>query len=174
VTGGRVVMGIDPGYRDTGITVVASAPGAVLPSLLAGVTVRRETPATPGTSLTEGAYLDLVEHALDELAERFAIAAVGIEDVLAPSPHLGTINVTGIIATGVTAGSCRAWARARFGSARVAMVRPRRNGSGHPAAYPVELLDRGGKVAPSGKRRHERSAYDVARAALSPLAGLAR
>lgn len=163
---GRLALGVDPGYRDTGIVVIAAAPLGCTPTLLANVTIHRDEPAKAGQSLTDGGYLDDIERTLEILCNTHAISFVGVEDVVAPTPHMGVTNPTGIIGTALTAGDVRAWLRARFVPSRVVMVRPARNGSLPAAAYPPELLDRGGKAAPGGKRRHERSAFDVARQAL--------
>lgn len=163
---GRIALGIDPGYRDTGIVVIADAPTGTLPTLLANVTLHREDPAKAGQSLTSGGYLDDIERTLEALCSTHSIQTAGVEDVVTPSPHMGTTNPTGIIGTALTAGSVRAWLRARYSSSRVVMVRPAKNGSQPAACYPPDLLDRGGLVRPAGNRRHERSAYDVARAAL--------
>lgn len=163
---GRIALGIDPGYRDTGIVVIADAPLGVTPTLLANITVHRPEGAKAGQSLTDGGYLDDIEQVLEQLVRTHSVLVAGIEDVVAPSPHMGTTNPTGIIGTALTAGDVRAWLRARFGPTRVVMVRPARNGSLPAGCYPPDLLDRGGLARPSGNRRHERSAFDVARAAL--------
>lgn len=169
--GGRtydVVVGIDPGYRDTGYVVLRRG------AIVAAGTVHREEPAQVGASLTDGGYLDgivdAIERDLDDALIEL-VDLVAVEDVVAPNPHAHsrarhgsgstTINPTGIIATAVTAGYVIAWARSI--AAEVVKVRPGKNGSGPSGLYPPELLDRGGIARPGGNRRHERSALDVAR-----------
>jgi Holliday junction resolvasome RuvABC endonuclease subunit len=163
---GRIALGVDPGYRDTGIGVIAEAPGTVTPTLLANLTVHREDSAKAGQSLTSDVYLDDVATALLVVLQMHHVTVAGVEDVVAPTPHMGVTNPTGIIGTALTAGDVRRLLRSELSAHRVHMVRPAKNGS-HPAGcYPPELLDRGGLVRPAGSRRHERSAFDVAREAL--------
>lgn len=162
-----IVLGVDPGLRETGLALVDGR------TLLAAGTVTRDGPPVPiGRQLTgvDGlTYLDRLGSTLDGL-EQLVVAPrrllVAVEDVVNPSPHMGTTNPAGIIATAVALGYVIGWAEAIDG-VELVTVRPARNGAGIAAQYPAQLLDRGGKVSPGGKRRHERSAYDVALAGLT-------
>lgn len=155
-----VVIGVDPGYRDTGIVILRGG------NIVALCTVHRDEPAPVGTSLTAGDYLADVTETIEAQLARAEIHAddvdlVAVEDVVTPSPHMGTTNPTGIIGTALTVGYVASWAREH--DYPVVMVRPGKNGSGPSGIYPPELLDRGGIARPGGARRHERSALDVAR-----------
>lgn len=159
----ELILGVDPGFRETGLVLIAWPEG----ELLDRVTVNRPgPPVPPGRQLLAShdadAYLSALRLALHNLSQHSSERplAVAVEDVIAPSPHVGMTNPTGLLGTAITLGYVIAWAELR--GVPIARVRPSRHGNGVPQQYPSELLDRGGTVAAGGKRRHERSAYDVA------------
>lgn len=155
-----VVVGVDPGYRDTGWVILRGR------ELVACGTVHRAEPAIAGCSLTAGDYLDDVVGSIEaelDAALVDKVDLVAVEDIVCPTPHLGMTNSTGIIGAAIVVGYVLSWARDLDPATEVVTVRPGRNGSGPSGLYPPELLDRGGIARPGGARRHERSALDVAR-----------
>lgn len=81
---------------------------------------------------------------------------VAIEDTVAPSPHMGLTNVSGLMTTERLLGALL-WA---FPDA--VLVPPAGNGSGPLSAYPEALRPTRGKGAGRDLLRHCRSAWDVA------------
>lgn len=180
-----VIVGVDPGARSTGVVVIDTAAddrhgNRALPRLLARCTVLRD-PAEPMLEVSDlylGDVLGIIRDATNGALGRDAggldplrVDVIAVERVTAPTGFAGgkrhTLDPAPIMATCVVLGAIigRAWA-----PAELVTVRAGARGQGPAAAYPPELLDRGGRVAPAGKRRHERSAYDVARAAPARLA----
>lgn len=179
-----IVVGVDPGARHTGIavldTTLANGPGGYppaggVPHLLASTTVTR----TDDGPLTEppAAYLldvlaAIVEVVRDETRPFDGLGSVdliAVEGVTAPHWHnrgkASPIRPDAIIGTAIVYGAVlgRAW------GIPLVTVPPGRNGHALPlTAYPAPLATTG---RGQDKRRHERSAYDVAhRAATTPQA----
>lgn len=159
MTAPRIVLGIDPGARDTGVVVAAVAP-ATRPDLLAHTTIpaRKGTPLLP---VPADYVADVVAACVDAFA-RHPIQLVAVEGVKAPNWHhrgkAKPIDPSATIATAVVYGAIlgRAW------PVELVTVDPGNNGARLPApAYPEPI-----RIAPGGrghdKRRHERSALDVA------------
>jgi len=167
---GRVVIGVDPGARSTGIAVVDLARGTDdgPPPLLWSQTVARIV----DESLIENpppSYLHAVVYAVACLTDEHRPALIAVEGIarprwhnggkaspIDPAPLLGTAQVVGaLLAASTIAGS------------PVTRVRPGRNGHLFPLTrYPDRLATQG---KGQDSRRHERSAYDVAVTAHSNL-----
>ncbi len=159
------VLGVDPGLRETGFALIR------LPrELVIAETIRRADDPLPAGRAILGSpaardYIDALVDTLDRMrdeAECDGTLTVAVEDVVAPSPHAGMTNPTGLLGTAATLGLVLGAAATASLVLQWVTIRPRKHGAGHPRQYPPELLDRGGRVAPGGARRHERAAYDVA------------
>lgn len=135
-------IGVDPG--GTFSAVVTKERDKVLTACV----LKRTT----GGSFPDAHYINEV---LDEITNHIENADfIALEGVVEPEPHMGLINVAGIIGTGIVFGAVLArWPRA-------VIVPPGGNGSLPDHAYPQEIrkLSRLG-----GPTKHARSAYDVAR-----------
>lgn len=147
------MIGVDPGGRTTGVVVREGD------SLIYWALVHRDSD------------LDLY---IDEVVETVRTALVydtepvAVEDITDPNPHMGMMAVRGIIDTAQVLGAvCSHF--------DVVRVPPGGHGSGPLAAYPAELVG-GRERKGTGKRRHVRAAYDIARAGalLASLADGAR
>lgn len=160
-----IVLGVDPGGRDTGIAVVDVAATAAYstPTLLASTTVHRADDG-PLTHVPETYLRDVLAVILTLREDPAGLAPdvelIAVEGVEAPNWHHGgkakPIKPDAIIATAQVLGAVlgRSW------TVPVVRVRPGRNGHALPLdAYPGYLATKG---KGQDKRRHERSAYDVA------------
>ena len=147
---GTIVLGVDPGCRETGIVLRVD-------DGVADFTVleRTDTAKLPG-----GEYVACVIQRIDSMWTRAGQPTVAVEGVNIPNPHLGMTNVGGQIGCAIVLGAVLGV----FADAVV--VPPGRNGSGPKAAYPDELWGPREGVAGKGRLRHCRSAFDVAGAAL--------
>lgn len=159
-----IVVGVDPGSRDTGIAVVEDLEQfGELPRLLASVTVHRGDDGPlidpPDAYLVDvnAAILDAVRtwtpgHRTVSLLAIEGISAPkgfakGKKHTLDPAPLIGTALVLGAVLG-------RSW------PVPVVRIPPGDNGRRLPLRdYPGPLATRGKGY---DKRRHERSAYDVA------------
>lgn len=138
-------------------TIIGIDPGATT-----GLVVRHGTEllAHKTTAGIDG-VLDAVVDALEECGLRGLWVA--IEDVTPPNPHMGIINVSGIITTAKVFGAV-------LGAYPDAIVvPPAGHGSGPLGAYPQALRPTRGKGAGKDKLRHCRSAWDIAGAARTLL-----
>lgn len=106
-------------------------------------------------------YIRSVVLRLVRLVEEYGADVVAVESVQKPSPFMGKqgnvsfSNVTGILGTAAVYGAVLAVLPA-------VEVPPGGNGSGALVAYPVELRPTRGSGAGKDKKRHMRSAWDVA------------
>jgi hypothetical protein len=157
-----VVVGVDPGAVDTGIAVIQGAYGRP-PRLLASATIHRPR---AGEDLLDvpPAYLRDVLSTILEAIRDFDADRVAVEGVKRPSWRVNgkvkPLDPTAIMATSIVLGAIlgRAW------SAELVVVPVGRNGNALPlTAYPAPLATNGKGM---DKRRHERSAVDVALRAL--------
>lgn len=145
----RTCVGVDPGGRSTGVAAV------IAPKTLVYWAV-----------VTRDADLDVY---LAEICETIRIArshlrhtaresgartAVAVEDVVDPTPHMGTVTVRGLIDAAQVLGAVVR----TFNAQR---IRPASHGGGLLAAYPEALRGPREKKG-TGRLRHARSAYDVA------------
>lgn len=158
-----IVLGVDPGGRDTGLAVVdTSAGGTSTPPLLASATVHRLDRGPleqPGR-----AYLTDVLAASLDLVRRFEVKLIAVEAVRKPKGHAAgrkghLIDPAGLMGTAVVFGAVfgRSW------TVPVIAIQPGGNGTYLPLGrYPAPIGTTG---KGNDKRRHERSAYDVAVAA---------
>lgn len=154
-----VVVGIDPGGRDTGI--VAISPDG---------TVRTAAVTNPGEllPLPAGYLADVLAAVAELVAGRHAI--IRVEDVKRPNWHVAkdakrgaATNPTGLLATAQVLGAIRAVYR------NAELVPPGGNGSKPLGAYPLALVGDRERTTPGwelkigqGKKRHLRSAWDIA------------
>jgi hypothetical protein len=106
-------------------------------------------------------YIRSIVLRLVRLVEEYGAEVVAVESVQKPSPFMGKSgnvsfsNVTGILGTAAVYGAVLAVLPA-------VEIPPGGNGSGNLAAYPVELRPTRGSGAGKDKKRHMRSAWDVA------------
>jgi hypothetical protein len=143
-----IVLAIDPGARGTGVVVRQRD------RLLAHHLVERRDPgAFPGAD-----YLREVNAVIRQLCG-YEPGLLAAEDLHAPNPHLGLTNVTGALGAAMALGAILD----RWGD--VLLVPPGGHGSGPLLAYPADL--RGPRERKgTGARRHLRSAWDIAGAAV--------
>lgn len=153
-----VVVGIDPGGRQTGIVLLNDR-------RIEGATVIEKP---PGGGLAE--YVADVVAEVRGLVDRHASPTIGVEDLSHPHSHINgkprVISVDGVIGAAVVLGAILGnWPEA-------VLVPPGHNGDGPLRSYPKELVGER-EVAGRGYRRHCRSAYDVALYAArnAPIAG---
>jgi hypothetical protein len=155
-----IVVGVDPGARSTGIAVIRTEPVEKGPPvLLRSTTVVRPADAYAIEAIPRSYLHDVMAAIIDAVTtlevDRIAVEAVtrptgfsrGRQHSIDPGPLLGTALVLGAILG-------RQW------SVPVYRVTPRGNGRLFPLnAYPATIATTG---KGHDKRRHERSAYDVA------------
>jgi hypothetical protein len=147
-----VLVGVDPGGRSTG--VVARFGDQVVGTAL----VERS-----GTEkLPTAVYLTRVVAAVRTFCREARAAGrtpqVAVEGLNPPIPHLGLASPTGVMGAAVVLGAVLAtWPGA-------VVVPPAKHGSAPLETYPPELVGPN-ESAGTGKRRHLRSAWDVAGAA---------
>lgn len=148
-----VIIGVDPGGRQTGIVVRRGS------ELLAADLVTRDGPELfpKADYLAEviEAIGGLIIYASQELAE--PATAVAVEGVVHPNGHVRMINAAGLLGTATVLGAILG----QFPSALV--VPPAGNGAGPRSAYPAALWPPTEKRG-TGRCRHLRSAWDIAEA----------
>jgi len=153
------IVGVDPGGQTSGFAV-RIGDQCVAAALVENTTGR-------------DGYLDELAEQLDRYwtfcGDLDGPRYVAVEDVRHPSPHLGTINVAGLLETAVGLGAVLAWCRTW--QAPVVTVPPGGHGTAPLTAYPRRLvgeheLGEYGK----GRMKHARSAWDIAGAARTLLA----
>lgn len=165
-----IVLGVDPGAKDTGICVIRGR------DILATHTVTTTGDLFPA----DRDYLQAVVHAVAScfgegawcsIAEPNEPTLVAVESITKPNWHMGrggaAANPTALLATAEVLGAVLAhpW------PVPIVAVPPGKNGSQPLGAYPPELVSAAERRAKNwqlkvggGKLRHQRSAYDVARA----------
>lgn len=153
----RLVIGIDPGGKSTGI--IAATATNRLNGLLAAVTVQANA---RGNQLPDGYYLQEVENTILEMIDvhgQDRDVLIGIEGISHPNPHMGLANIMALLATAAVYGHVLGvWPQ-------TVVVEPGHNGSQSMLTYPEPL-----RAKPGGKGhdnlRHKRSAWDVAQKAI--------
>lgn len=154
----KIAIGIDPGARYTGVSVINRDTSEVI---LSSTYVRpKEMPIfTWGESVARQISEDVLS--------KYPEAIVGIEGVTTPNPYhggkLNLMNPKNTIELAIAAGAIAM--AAVLLSKTVVIVRPGKNGS--QETYPKVLVgvrpkDLPGVNQKAGTRNHERSAYDVA------------
>lgn len=150
------IIAVDPGGRHAGVIARRG------PALLYAATVER---ATLDRLRFVDELLETVDRAITEIrGEGLGLDALAVEDVNPPTGHAPDrpghlIDLEPIITTAVLLGSL-------LGAyAGVTVVPPGGHGSGPLEAYPAELVGPTERHGRYGKRRHVRSAWDVAGAA---------
>ncbi len=166
-----IVVGVDPGGRETGLAVVDyTLLTGKIPTLLASATILRERDGTDLLDLGAGReYLVNVLAGVSAACQDFAVDGIAVEGVRRPSWfHKGKAKPTdpsAIMATSAVAGAVigRSW------SCPLVVVDPVGNGMLlPPAQYPEAIRPK--SIAGKDKRRHERSGYDVAMMGSAELA----
>lgn len=168
MTGPVWIVGVDPGGRHTGITVIDRA------GWYCGHTLVDREDGNSRTAWARRVCCEVRDWMpLDLDCDPDAVPIVAIEDVTAPNPHIrrrdgnAVIDPAGVIDTAWVAGAVTA---DLSHITRVQVVAPA--GHGAPVGdrrvlqqlYPSELVgDR--ETKGTGRLRHCRSAYDVAQAA---------
>lgn len=177
-----IVVGVDPGARDTGVTIVdtphtagTSRPATVL--VLASLTV--STPKRPHLVNVPPVYLRDVCVAITDALSTYGAELIAVEGVTKPTGFAhgrkAMLDPSVLVATGVVFGAVlgRSW------GVPLVVVRPGGNGHRAWATYPHEVRsaadERAAAATPfapagDGQRRHERSAFDVARHGPAALA----
>jgi hypothetical protein len=175
-----IVVGVDPGARDTGLVLIDTAPPTPghMPRLIGHVTIHNDGPSigeggaitVPRTYLA--AVLGSILDAIHDDRAPMPVALIAVEGLRRPSWHVQRGSSSGrggaaadpsaVVATGIVLGAVlgRQW------TVPIVEVDPRGNGRAYPLdRYPAAIATKG---KGNDKRRHERSAYDVA--AAGPLA----
>lgn len=167
----RVVLGVDPGGRETGFVVRRAD------ELVAHVTVVR-VGDDDADGIADPDYVVDVGDAVHWLCAAHCPDVVAVEDLVHPTPHMGIASVVGVLGAATALGSALLMATSAVGMPEVVTVRPGGHGrAGQAAAYPRGLHDPHGCnagtrdrpcskacVSDRGKRRHERAAWDIAHA----------
>lgn len=149
-----MVLGVDPGSRETGLVL-----RTVDRLVAADVVVRRDN----RSELPTGDYLTAVVGAIFALHHRGRDVHVALEGIRKPTGFAGgrarPMNPMGLVGTGVVYGAILA------AYPDAAIVAPRKHGEGPRARYPVEIrMKEGG--AGADRNRHARAAWDIAGSAL--------
>lgn len=145
------IIGIDPGGRDAGVILRSTS------TLLYAATVHR---ADVERDRFAGELLEAVDEARRHIPDGATLAAIGVEDVNEPSPHLGIIALEPVLTTAVLLGAVLGYGYDP--PLEVIVVPPGDNGSAPLGAYPSELVGPTERHGAYGKLRHVRSAWDVA------------
>ena len=175
-----IVIGVDPGGRDTGLVVIDDAP-PVTRERPAGTielrwhgTITRPDDGRPIEVVPRSYLLDVLSTVNDLVRSvdrpSGPVVAIAVEGVVSPTGHAAgrkghLIKPDGLLATAQVLGAIlgRSW------SVPVVRVPPGNNGRSLPwTAYPVPI--RAKSPAGADNRRHMRSAYDVALLARQTLA----
>lgn len=134
------VLGLDPGCRQTGLVVVEQS------RVVAHEVIERfDKQPLPGVD-----YLRLVAAKVRAYPHDW----LAVEGVAAPTPHLGVVNVDGVLGAAMVLGAAVA------AEPHAVIVPPGGHGSLPLTAYPAELVGPRERTG-SGRLRHCRSAYDV-------------
>ena len=136
-----LVVGVDPGGRSCGVVSRE------------GDRMTRATLCTRTDAQTDAQWLREVVETICQ--HRTTRSTVAVEGLTHPNPHLGLANVTGLLNTAQVLGAVL------FAIPDAIVVAPGGNGSAPLSAYPAELVGAREKQG-TGKRRHLRSAWDVA------------
>lgn len=145
-----VVVGVDPGGRFTGVVTRHGD------DLLAHTLLVRGQKDGLHTWVRE--VVGNVRWHVDQTIEHGAAYVVACESLNDPTPQMGTMAVRGLLDTAAVIGGLLAVFNG------VVLVPPGGNGSGPRQAYPPALWGR--ELKGTGAKRHLRSAWDVAGAAV--------
>jgi hypothetical protein len=151
----RLIVGVDPGSRNTGVVV---RQGIVLVDFETVIRVGSE-------DLPLAGYLQEVLRVVLGFWQKYVAELVAIEAVVAPSPFQGResgpgfSNLDGILGTAMVVGAVEGF------FPHAIRVQPARMGQAPLSTYPDALRPRAGKGKGKDKLRHVRSAWDVAGAA---------
>lgn len=157
-----IIVGIDPGARYTGLSIIDGDENI----LLASTIVR---PADEEDFIKWAKELAKM---IDELIKDTPYIAIGIEGVTEPKGFKNGVrspmNPKDILRTGVVVGALSMHYH------QAIIIRPGGNGSRHDDDYPASLtgrrpVDLPGDGGSSGTRRHEKSAFDVALKTLAAI-----
>ncbi|MFC7450525.1 crossover junction endodeoxyribonuclease RuvC [Rhodococcus daqingensis] len=154
-----MVIGVDPGARDTGLCVIAGR------DVVTHDTVNNPHDLFPAHEN----YLHHVVLRLNELVLEHDCRLIAVESIRRPNWHMkgrAAADPSALLATAEVLGAVLShrWLRSP-----IVQVPPGRNGSNVLGAYPTELVSASERRAAGwqlkvggGKLRHARSAYDVA------------
>lgn len=148
---GKSTIGVDPGTRETGV-VSLDHRGHILAGCLI-IWEPHDTWLTHATEILDTVISYRLKHwdGLDGM--------VHVEDVVAPSPHLGVIDPSPLLGVAKIIGRLvTGLERERL---QYHLIRPGGHGKALLASYPKQLIGDQETVG-TGKLRHLRSAYDVA------------
>lgn len=146
-----IVLGIDPGGRETGCVVLdGDAP------VWHDVLERADDESMHDYAHGVGALMRTMVRSSD-------VELVCIEGLVSVVPHVRDrpINPTGLLQAAVTFGACYALIRDQALSVALEVVRPDKFGSAPLQTYPDSLIGPR-ETKGTGRLRHARSAYDVA------------
>ena len=140
------IIGVDPGGRESGL-VVRERDGTCLEAVL----VLRDD----GADIQE--YVTDFAASLIGLVDEYDVDAVAVEGYKPPNPHMGMINVAGLL------DACAVCGAALAAPIRVVtyLVTPGGHGAAPLQAYPSQLIGKREKKG-TGLLRHCRSAWDIA------------
>lgn len=156
-----IVLGVDPGARETGLAVLDRVGADIRPRLLTSTTIRRQV----GDDLLDvpPAYLAGIAGTIRDAIRTLGVELIVVERVQRPAWRIAgkvsPTDPTAIIATGVVLGAilARSWTPAEL------VVAPTgRHGSAPLETYPDRLRPARGSGKGTDRLRHERSAFDLA------------
>lgn len=167
-----LILGIDPGARETGVAVVDFGDRRAGPRLVISTTVRSTAPTAVYLPVPAD-YLAAIVETIGPIVNALPrVDGVAVEDVVAPNLHMerAAYSTGPIVATAQVSGWCLGLLAEHWPLA--IRVPPHGNGGAPLGAYPPQLVsdterrNPNWRIRPGGdkaKLRHERSAYDVAR-----------
>lgn len=156
------VLGIDPGGRDTAYVVLDN-----------GTLITSGTFTNPGElHPLPRVHVQTVARGLVLVAHEHSVDIVAVEGLNRPNWHMkgSALNPSSLFPTSEIIGALKAvdWPN----DAKFVLIDPDKNGSSFLGAYPEQLVSKTERSKPgwqmrigTGKLRHQRSAYDVARKA---------
>jgi hypothetical protein len=148
------VVGVDPGGASTGFVAIDGHGVPIHATLVI---------ADHGVNDAYlGEVIDTLEVIVDRVNDSLGMPLVALEDVVHPNPHMGLANMDGLLATAQVLGALRGHLIAS--EVALVLVRPGGHGSAPLRSYPRQLVGERERKG-SGRYRHLRSAYDIARTA---------
>jgi hypothetical protein len=150
----RLIIGIDPGSRETGI-VARCGDGTLAFHRLAVRTSTWDLPDTADLCQVNEAVREVRAQAWYRIGEQ-QDTILAIEGLTHPNPHVGMANVLGALGTAMVLGAVLdCWPGA-------IVVPPGQHGAGPLGVYPAALRPTRGQGRGHDRLRHCRSAWDIA------------
>lgn len=156
----RHCVGVDPGGKHTGICIVRLQGRWIADEPVAGWDIVTRKDDEPVAEYAERAHHRMVVMLWEAAGARGGSYFFAIEGLNPPTAHMGMTNVKGLLDT------ARVLGYLECALPRVVLVPPANHGGDLLLAYPKELVAQNERKG-TGKRRHARSAYDVALSAIS-------